>query len=60
MVLYKTFSKEDLDTLMNKEEYIEMKLNDFNDLLYLIEVNNFDIKSFKFYIKKEEIKEFTV
>ena len=45
---------------MQKEEYIEMKLNDFNDLLYLIEVNNFDIKSFKFYIKKEDIKEFTV
>jgi len=60
MVLYKTFSREDLDTLMQKEEYIEMKLNDFNDLLYLIEVNNFDIKSFKFYIKKEDIKEFTV
>jgi hypothetical protein len=60
MVLYKTFSKEDLDTLMKEEEYIEMKLNDFNDLLYLIEVNNFDIKSFKFYIKKEAIKEFTV
>ena len=60
MVLYKTFSKEDLETLMKEEEYIEMKLNDFNDLLYLIEVNNFDIKSFKFYIKKEAIKEFTV
>jgi len=60
MVLYKTFSKDDLDTLMKKEEYIEIQLNDFNDLLYLIEVNNFDIKSFKFYIKKEEIKEFTV
>ena len=60
MVLYKTFSKEDLDTLMEKEEYIEIKLNDFSDLLYLIEVNNFDIKSFKFYIKKEDIKEFVV
>jgi hypothetical protein len=60
MVLYKTFSKEDLETLMQKEEYIEMKLNDFNDLFYLIEVNNFDIKSFKFYIKKEDIKEFIV
>jgi hypothetical protein len=60
MVLYKTFSKEDLDTLMQKEEYIEMKLNDLSDLLYLVEVNNFNIKSFKFYIKKEDIQEFTV
>ena len=60
MVLYKTFSKEDLETLMQKEEYIEMKLNDFNDLFYLIEINKFDIKSFKFYIKKEDIKEFIV
>jgi hypothetical protein len=60
MVLYKTFSKEDLENLMEKEEYIEIKLNNFNDLFYLIEINNFDIKSFKFYIKKEEIKEFIV
>lgn len=59
-MLYKTITKTELNKIMDQEEYIEMSLNNFNDLLYLIELNNFNIKSFKFYIKKEDVKELVV
>jgi hypothetical protein len=60
IMLYKTITKTELNKIMDQEEYIEMSLNNFNDLLYLIELNNFNIKSFKFYIKKEDVKELVV
>ena len=53
-------TKEELNKIIDGEEYLEIKLNNFDDLFYLIEINNFNIKSFKFYIKKEDVKELTI
>ena len=53
-------TKEQLNKIIDGEEYVEIKLDNFNDLFYLVEINNFNIKSFKFYIKKEDINELTI
>ena len=53
-------TKEELNKIIDGDEYLEIKLNNFDDLFYLIEINNFNIKSFKFYIKKEDVKELTI
>ena len=48
-------TKEQFDKIIEKEEYIEIKIDNINNFIYLIELNNFNIKSFKFYLKKEDI-----
>ena len=48
-------TKEQFDKIIEKEEYIEIKIDKINNFIYLIELNNFNIKSFKFYLKKEDI-----
>lgn len=57
---YNIMKREELIKIIDNEEYIEFKIDNFNDLLYLVELNNFNIKSFKFYIKKEDIKEIII
>ena len=51
--MIKKITKEELNKIIDDEEYVEIKINNFNDLYYLIEINNFNINSFKFYVKKE-------
>lgn len=58
--MIKKITKEELNKIIDDEEYVEIKINNFNDLYYLIEMNNFNINSFKFYVKKEDIKELTI
>lgn len=59
-MIYNIMKREELIKIIDNEEYIEFKIDNFNDLLYLVELNNFNIKSFKFYIKKEDIKEIII
>lgn len=57
---HKIINKEELNKFIDNEEYVEIKINNFNDLYYLVEMNNFNINSFKFYIKKEDIVTLTI
>jgi len=57
---HKIMNKDEFTKIIDNQEYVELKIDNFNDLLYLIEINNFNIKSFKFYIKKEDIKEIII
>ena len=56
-MIYNIMKKEELIKIVDNEEYIEFKIDNFNDLLYLVEIKNYNINSFKFYIKKEDIKD---
>ena len=53
-------TKEEFNKIIEGEEYLEFKVDNFNDLFYLIDINNFSINSFKFYIKKEDISELII